>query len=155
VLEESVTCVQVFKIEFKLFVETLLKIKWIKRSRQCIEQYHQFILCLLTAKPEFLNICTGKILSVFIPGDEDASSWKHGVPSEQLGANLQLVHDLIKKILEVIPMLPVTLRKKIREMFPYNKQESFKCAGYMYNILKILDYCPNMMNDTLETILET
>ncbi|KAG5684007.1 hypothetical protein PVAND_013260 [Polypedilum vanderplanki] len=153
-LTESINCIQVFKIDFKLFVETLLKVKWIRRSRECIELYHKFILCLLTAKPEFLAICTLKILSIFIPDDDDLPLWKNGLPNKKLDESLQMVHDLIKKILEVIPMLPVTMKKNIREMFPSKKNESIKCAGYVYNILKILDYCPNMMSDILDIILE-
>jgi RNA polymerase I specific transcription initiation factor RRN3 len=53
-----------------------------------------------------------------------------------------------------MPMVPVTLRKQIRFEFPYFKQSNLKIVGYIVNLLKILDYCPSMIQDVLELILE-
>lgn len=109
----------------------------------------------MAAKSEFIVMCNSRILSVLVPGDEDADLWINGRPNKELEEKLQLVHDLIKKILEVIPMIPVTMRKKIPELFPYGKHESLKLAGYMYNIMSILDYCPSMMHDIFDSVFET
>lgn len=51
-------------------------------------------------------------------------------------------------------MIPVTMRKQIRLEFPYFKHANFKIVGYMHNLLKMLDYCPCMIHDILELILE-
>jgi RNA polymerase I specific transcription initiation factor RRN3 len=54
----------------------------------------------------------------------------------------------------VMPMVPVTMKKQIRIEFPYYKQPNFKIVAYIHNLLKMLDYCPNMMHDVLELIFE-
>lgn len=86
--------------------------------------------------------------------DEDMDEWKNGVPSEAAAAKLQLVHNLLKRALEVMPMIPVTLRKQIRFEFPYFQKPTFKIAAYIDNLLKLLDYCPSMICDVLELIFE-
>lgn len=53
-----------------------------------------------------------------------------------------------------MPMIPVTLRKQIRFEFPFYKQANVKIVGYIHSLLKILDYCPNLIFDVLELILE-
>lgn len=154
-MEESIGCVQVFKIDFVLLLDTILNIRWINKSDEIIELYHRFIIDILTAKPEFLTKCCSKILTIFIPGENEATEWTNGVPSVELAAKLDKIHNLIKKIYEAIPMLPVTLRKCIVDMFPYYKQSTYKIAGYIYNLLKILDNCQSMMHDILNTIFES
>ncbi|XP_070495469.1 RNA polymerase I-specific transcription initiation factor RRN3 [Chironomus tepperi] len=154
-LKESIGCVQVFKIDFVLLIDTILNIRWINKSDEIIELYHRFIIDILTAKPEFLTKCCSKILTIFIPGENEANDWNNGVPSAELAEKLDKIHNLIKKIYEAIPMLPVTLRKCIVDMFPYYKQSTYKIAGYIYNLLKILDNCQSMMHDILNTIFES
>jgi RNA polymerase I specific transcription initiation factor RRN3 len=46
------------------------------------------------------------------------------------------------------------MKKQLRTEFPYYKQPNFKIVAYIHNILKVLDYCPNMMHDVLELIFE-
>lgn len=138
-----------------LLVDTLLSIRWITKSDEIVELYHRFIIDILTAKPEFLTKCCSKILAIFIPGDDESNEWTNGVPSPELSVKLDKIHSLIRKIYEAIPMLPVTLRKSISEMFPYYKHASYKVAGYIHNILKILDNCPSMLHDIIETIFES
>lgn len=79
---------------------------------------------------------------------------KSGVLSETAAAKLQLVHSLLRKSIEVMPMIPVTLRKQIRFEFPYFKQPNFKIVGYVDNLFKLLEYCPSMICDVLELIFE-
>lgn len=86
--------------------------------------------------------------------DEDMEELKNGVLSETAAAKLQLVHNLLRKSIEVMPMIPVTLRKQIRFEFPYFKQANFKIVGYIDNLFKLLEYCPSMICDVLELIFE-
>lgn len=80
--------------------------------------------------------------------------WKDESPPEEMSTKLELVHNLIQKVLDVIPMIPVSLRKQIRLEFPFFKQNNVKIVAYISNLLKMLDYCPSMIHDVLELILE-
>lgn len=155
-INESIECVQLFKKEYILFLETLLNIRWIERGTKIIQLFHEFLLNLLTAKSEFLMLCLSKILSCFVPAsnNEEIEHWINGVPSKQMSSKLDMVHELLRKLIEVIPMIPVSLKKKIRQNFPYFKQLNMKMAAYIHNILKILDYCPVITYDVFELIFE-
>lgn len=155
-INESIECVQLFKKEYILFLETLLNIRWIERGTKIIQLFHEFLLNLLTAKSEFLMLCLSKILLCFVPAsnNEEIEHWINGVPSKQMSSKLDMVHELLRKLIEVIPMIPVSLKKKIRQNFPYFKQLNMKMAAYIHNILKILDYCPVITYDVFELIFE-
>lgn len=141
-------------MDYKVYVETLLNIRWLQKSDEIIELFHNFILNLLTSQSEFARICLTKILSQFIPTDNEVELWINGEPKAEFSKKLEMVHKLNSKLMEIIPMLPVTMRRIIPELFPYYKQNSAKLAAYIHNIMKILDYCPNMMHDILEVVFE-
>lgn len=162
-ISECIECVQMFKKDYILFLETLLSIRWIERDTKIIHLFHEFLLKLLTARSEFLTLCLSKILLCFVPAInnnnnnnlcDESEHWINGVPSNEMSAKLDMVHDLLKKLIEVIPMIPVTLKKKIRQNFPYFKQLNVKMAAYIHNILRILDYCPVITYDVFELLFE-
>lgn len=80
--------------------------------------------------------------------------WVNGNPTVELSAKLQLVHNLIRKLIDVMPMIPVTLRKQLRFEFPYYRQPSVKIVAYIDNLIKLLTYFPIMTHDVLELIFE-
>lgn len=139
-----------------------MSIRWIERDTKIIHLFHEFLLNLLTSRSEFLTLCLSKILLCFVPanndnndnGNDETKHWINGVPSKEMTAKLDMVHDLLRKLIEVIPMIPVTLKKKIRQNFPYFKQLNMKMAAYINNILRILDYCPVITYDVFELIFE-
>ena len=135
-------------------VETILSIRWISKNEEIMQLYHRFILNLLTAKSEFLTLSLSKIISCFVPTEEETNEWSLGTPTLEMAEKLNSVHGLLRKLIDVIPMIPVSLKKKIRQEFPYFRQPNFKIAAYIHNILEILDYCPVITHDVYELIFE-
>lgn len=80
--------------------------------------------------------------------------WNGGRPTNELSARINEVHILLKNLLDVIPMIPVHLRKQLQVKFPYHKKPSYKIVGYIHNLLLILEYFPNFTNDIMELIFE-
>ena len=88
-MSESIECVQMFKKDYILFLETLLSIRWIERDTKIIQLFHEFLLKLLTARSEFLTLCLSKILLCFVPainnpGGDESEHWINGVPSNEM-----------------------------------------------------------------------
>jgi RNA polymerase I-specific transcription initiation factor RRN3 len=146
--------VHLFKKEYILFIETLLSVRWLKRCKEIIQLYHQFCVNLLTAKTEFLGLCLSKILLNFVPLESESDDYVNGKPTEEHSQQLNYIHTLLREIIEIIPMVPVILIIEVKKKFPYHKDSALKIAAYTYNILKILDYCPNMVHDVFELIFE-
>ncbi|CRL04694.1 CLUMA_CG017758, isoform A [Clunio marinus] len=154
IISECIECVSVFRKDHILLVQSLLDTRWIMRSNDIIELFHRFILNLMTSKSDFLMLCLSKIIGCFIPDDDESDFWCNGIPTIEMKMKLNLVHTLIAKILEVMPMIPVTLRKEIRSEFPYFKEQNFKIVGYIHNLFMILEYCPSMTYDIVDLVLE-
>jgi RNA polymerase I-specific transcription initiation factor RRN3 len=154
ILMESIESVPLIKKEYVLYVETLLNIRWLQKDEKIIQLYHEFILNLLASKSDFVGLCLSKVISCFVPTDDEIELWNNGEPTEELSNKLEMVHSLIKKLIEVFPMIPVALKKNIRKEIPYYRQSSYKVAAYIYSILNILDYCPVITYDVYELIFE-
>ncbi|CAO1389656.1 unnamed protein product [Diamesa serratosioi] len=154
ILLESIECVPLINKDFILFVDTILSINWMKRNNVIIKAYHCFIINLLTARSDFLVLVLSKIVNLFTPEDDECELWKGGRPTNELSARINEVHKLLKNLLDVIPMIPVLLRKQLQVKFPYHKKPSYKIVGYIHNLLLILDYFPNFTNDIMELIFE-
>lgn len=173
IIREAAESVELISKEHILLVQSILNIRWINRELDIIELYHEFIFKLMTLSNHFLVICLSKIISCFVPDgehnrsvcfkfpsktclllDEESDLWKSGNASIELESKLKLVHKLLKKTLDLMPMLPVTLRKQLRLEFPYYKQSSFKIVAYIDNLFQIINYCPSMTYDIIELVFE-
>lgn len=86
--------------------------------------------------------------------DDESEMWKGGRPTNELSERINEVHKLLKNLLDVIPMIPVLLRKQLQVKFPYHTRPSYKIVGYLHNLLLILEYFPNFTNDIMELIFE-
>lgn len=67
---------------------------------------------------------------------------------------LQLVHELIKKLLDTIPLTKVTIIKALRSEFPYFRSPHGNILSHIENLLKIIEYSPCFTNEILNLILE-
>lgn len=70
IVSEAIESVPLITKDHILLVQTLLGVRWIRRSEDIIELYHKFILSLLTSKNDFLLLCLSKIIECFIPDGE-------------------------------------------------------------------------------------
>lgn len=86
--------------------------------------------------------------------DEDSELWHLGNPLEQFNVKLILLHDLLKNLLEVIPLIYNSLSRNFIKLFPYHNKSSFVVAGYMHNLLWTLEYYPEFTNDVLDLIFK-
>lgn len=59
-----------------LLIQTVLSIRWIKRSKELVELYHKLILSLMTSN-HFLVLCLTKILGCFVPEGKFTARTRH------------------------------------------------------------------------------
>lgn len=77
-----------------------------------------------------------------------------GSPSLEMNSKLAIIHRLLRRLLEVIPMITHPMRRQLKTSFPYYKKPDFVTVGYIHNLLWILDYCPSFKNDILELVIQ-
>jgi len=61
---------------------------------------------------------------------------------------------LLKKLINVMPMIPVSLKKQIKAEFPFHKQPTFKITAYVHNLLLMAENHTLLINDIVELLLD-
>lgn len=140
--------------EFVTVVEALLSLNWKKRSSEIIEAYTEFCIELMVTHNRYLPIGVSKLIVHWIPGDMDESDWVHGCPSEHARNELKPIHKVLDRILTAVPMAFDIIIDAISAKFPYFKKPYHVTAGYLYNVLWLLEYKPIFEELVFQLVLQ-
>jgi RNA polymerase I-specific transcription initiation factor RRN3 len=64
------------------------------------------------------------------------------------------LHYLLQHILSLIPTLPSTLEPLLVRNFPHKRQNQVAQATYIRNLLTLTEYCPELADRLLATIVD-
>lgn len=153
-IKESRQCIELLKPKFTQFVETLISLNWINRNESLIVEYQKFLIDLLSEHNKYTAFTLSKLIQFWIPKAVDETFWKNGVPDECIKFFLNYVHQTISKILDVIPMANDFAIEVIEKLFPYYTKPSYIVAGYMYNMMWLMEYRPMFREDILHLLFK-
>ncbi|XP_055300185.1 RNA polymerase I-specific transcription initiation factor RRN3 isoform X2 [Sitodiplosis mosellana] len=154
-IKESRQCIELLKPhKFTLFVETLICLNWINRNETLIVEYQEFLIDLLSEHNKYTSFALSKLIQFWVPKPIDESFWKNGVPDERIKFFLNYVHQTLGKILDVIPMANDFAIEVIEKLFPYYTKPSYVIAGYMNNMMWMMEYRPMFREDLLQILFK-
>ena len=64
------------------------------------------------------------------------------------------IHHLLRHLLALVPTLPSTLQPLLVQNFPHKRQSQLSQITYIRNMLRITDYCPEIADNLLSTIID-
>ena len=64
------------------------------------------------------------------------------------------IHHLLRQLLALVPTLPSTLRPFLVQNFPHKRHSQASQITYIRNMLRITEYCPEMADSLLSTIID-
>jgi RNA polymerase I-specific transcription initiation factor RRN3 len=64
------------------------------------------------------------------------------------------IHHLLRHLLALVPTLPSTLRPFLVQNFPHKRHSQASQITYIRNMLRITEYCPEMSDSLLSTIID-
>ncbi|KAI8033060.1 hypothetical protein M5D96_014187, partial [Drosophila gunungcola] len=140
--------------DFVNLVEALLSLNWKNRSFEIIEAYTEFWVDIVVAQNIYLPISISKLIIHWIPGHLDASEWVNGSPSECTRSELKFTHDLLNRILTAVPMAFDEVMNAIIKLYPYFKKPAHVTAGYLFNMLCLIEYKPIFEEQILKLALQ-
>ncbi|XP_058814626.1 RNA polymerase I-specific transcription initiation factor RRN3 [Topomyia yanbarensis] len=149
---DSKRCVHLLNANFGMLVEALLSVKWLSRSDTAQEIYKAFVIELLVAHSNYTSLVVSRLVQSFIPKDDDRSGWVHGVPTEETLRTVAPIHDLIVRLINVIPMLFDVILVHLRKNFPYFKKPTHVVCGFVHNMLCMTEYSSMFVEELLEII---
>ncbi|XP_001356293.3 RNA polymerase I-specific transcription initiation factor RRN3 [Drosophila pseudoobscura] len=140
--------------DFADVVEALLSFNWRKRCPEVVEAYTEFSIDIMVAHNTYIPIGLSKCIVHWIPGDLQAADWVNGCPAEGTRTELKTVHDILNRILTAVPMAFDVVIDVISAKFPYFKKPAHVTAGYLYNVLWLMEYKPMFEELVLQLVLQ-
>ncbi|KAH8251454.1 hypothetical protein KR038_000158 [Drosophila bunnanda] len=140
--------------DFINLVEALMSLNWKKRDLVIIKAYTDFCVDVMVAHNRYLPIGLSKFIVHWIPGDLDSADWVNGSPSERAHNDLKPIHDALNRILTAVPMSFDEVIDAITAKFPYFKKPSHVTAGYLFNVLWLIEYKPVFEELILQLVLQ-
>ncbi|ALC40408.1 Tif-IA, partial [Drosophila busckii] len=140
--------------KFANLVEALLSLNWKKRSTEAIQAYTEFSVDVMVAHNTYIHIGMNKLILNWIPSDLESADWVNGYPSERVRADLETVHSVLNRILTAVPMAFDVVVDTIAAKFPYFKKATHVTAGYLHNVLWLMEYKPVFEELLLQLLLQ-
>ncbi|XP_053675283.1 RNA polymerase I-specific transcription initiation factor RRN3 [Anopheles nili] len=149
VFVEAKEAVPLMKPYFGMLVDLLLSQRWIDRSDEAQDAYKEFVVELSIVQKNFCSMTVTKLLKLFLPTNE---LQKNILPDEQQQRQLASVHDLIVRLKNVIPMIFDVVLTQLRKQFPYHKKPTQEVIGFLYNVLRIMEYASIYCDELLDIV---
>ncbi|XP_031839526.1 RNA polymerase I-specific transcription initiation factor RRN3 homolog Tif-IA [Nomia melanderi] len=146
-------CISLLNPVHKLFVETLLQLKWTNRSLEVASAYKSFIEDLICMQIHYAKNVIDNLVEQFKPDESDETEWEAGECKEEDIYRLNHIHDVLCKILKIVPMSSKLLLQSLRGRFPYIIHGTHMHEVYVYALLQILEYAPQLRSDILSLII--
>lgn len=140
--------------DFVNLVEALLSLNWKNRSSEAIKAFSEFSVDVMIAHNAYIHIGITKLILHWIPSDLDSDDWPNGCPSERVVTDLEIVHSLLNRILTAVPIASDVVIDTIAAKFPYFKKPAHVTAGYMHNVLWLIESKPVFDESLLQLVLQ-
>ncbi|OAD62109.1 RNA polymerase I-specific transcription initiation factor RRN3, partial [Eufriesea mexicana] len=146
-------CISLLGPVHKVFIETLLQIKWTNRSLDVISAYKAFIEDLICMQIHYAKNVIDSLIEQFKPDESDDPEWKNDGCKEEDVQRLNHIHNTLQKILKVVPMSSKLLLQSLRARFPYIIHGTRTHEIYVYALIQIFEYAPQLRSDVLSLII--
>ncbi|XP_054066527.1 RNA polymerase I-specific transcription initiation factor RRN3 isoform X2 [Rissa tridactyla] len=145
--------------ELDQLVSILLRLPWLKRSREVVEEYLGFLGNLVSAQTVHLRPCLRMIVSQFVPPritirEDDVDISDSDDDDENLSENFNTCHRALQTVARYVPSTPQFLMPILVENFPFINKSERTLECYVHNLLRVTVYLPTLRLQILELIIE-
>ncbi|RXN01997.1 RNA polymerase I-specific transcription initiation factor RRN3 [Acipenser ruthenus] len=157
-LQEFRSCVTHLTKDFEQLVSVILRLPWLGRSQDVVEEYLAFLSNLVSAQTVYLRSCLSVTVSHFIPGrivikEGDVDISDSDDDDENLPRNFDLCHRALEIIARYVPSTSRFLMPILREKFPFINKSARTLECYMHNLLRITVAFPALRQEILELVI--
>ncbi|XP_011155853.1 RNA polymerase I-specific transcription initiation factor RRN3 [Solenopsis invicta] len=152
-LTEARQCISLLDNKYESFVQALLQVDWTTRSSEVISIYKLFLQDLVCMQTVHINIVINRLAELFKPVEDVNVEHEAGQFKDKDLERLNHIHDILHKILEVVPMSNKVLLQALISQFPYIVHGTYTHEIYVYALLQILNYAPQLRSNILLFII--
>uniref|UniRef100_K7GB10 RRN3 homolog, RNA polymerase I transcription factor n=1 Tax=Pelodiscus sinensis TaxID=13735 RepID=K7GB10_PELSI len=158
-LQEFRASVAYLTKDFEDLVSILLKLPWLSRSQEVVEEYLGFLSNLVSAQTVYLRSCLRMIVSHFTPPrvtirEDDVDISDSDDDEETLSGNFNTCHRALQTVAKYVPSTPQFLMPILVGNFPFINKSERTLECYVHNLLRITVYLPTLKLEILELIVE-
>lgn len=155
-------------------IEAIVGMPWPTMDNHFAKSYTSFIGMLVSAKPEYLSIVLEKLVQgltyrtytvnesctiITSFTETGIQILELGMPESSSSPLTRRViydrfHQLLQNLLVLVPTLPSTLQSFLVRNFPHKRLSLTAHVTYIRNILRIAEYCPELADRILSTIID-
>ncbi|XP_068100881.1 RNA polymerase I-specific transcription initiation factor RRN3 [Hyperolius riggenbachi] len=146
-------------IDYEQLVSIVLKMPWLNRSKEVVEEYLSFLSNLVSAQTVYLRPCLNMIVSHFVParitiaeGDVNISDSED--EDDDIVQTFNTCHRALQMVAQYVPSAPRFLMPILVEKFPYINKPARVLECYIHNLLRITVYFPKLRLEVLELVIE-
>jgi len=136
-------------------VEKVVSLPWTILDDQFVSVFSRFVNGLVSARSEWVQIVLENLVQGF---HYNTISFEHRSDLLPSSVNRRLIyarlHSLLRSILRLIPTLPSTLWPILVLHFPKKREHRDGHVCYLYNLLKIACYCPDLSPKIVQLCIE-
>ncbi|OXB57538.1 hypothetical protein ASZ78_009296 [Callipepla squamata] len=145
--------------DFEQLVSILLKLPWLRRSQEVVEEYLGFLGNLVSAQTVHLRPCLSMIVSQFVPPritirEDDVDISDSDDDEENLSENFDTCHRALQTVAKYVPSTLQFLMPILVEKFPFINKSERTLECYVHNLLRVTVYLPTLRLQILELIVE-
>lgn len=151
-IQESKECIELLTKHEEL-AKALIDLDWLKQNDEAISEYQSFLIDLLSSHNKFVKAATFSMISKMVPRDSEQFMWLKGEPAEEVNRRIAHVITTTSHVMDVIPLSVNTVLKACAFFFPFYTKPSFIFAGFVRNLIKLMNYHPGIKEELFATIL--
>lgn len=152
-LVEARQCVSILSAKHESFIQVLLKIQWTDRSPEVITNYKLFLQDLVCMQTHYTKTVINHLVQLFKPVEDNNVEHEVGKFEDEDIKRLNHIHDILNKILQVVPMSNKVLLQSLCLQFPFVIRGTYTHEVYIYALLQVLNYAPQLRSDILCLII--
>lgn len=156
IIAECKECMNTFSTkEHYDLINAVVSLDWLTRNEQIVYEYNEFITDFVTLHNTYLYDIITKLISFWIPDSKDSEKWILGQPiDDSLKLILKYTHNLLNKLLIIIPMAFGIISDSIESLYPYYGTSTFIVTAYVYNIFWLLQDNPIFKDNLLMLLIK-
>lgn len=118
-----------------VIISAVLKLKWSHRTVDFVSAYSKFLGVLVSGIPKWWSDVANKMVSEFV--------YEHTEPQ----------HSVLRYILWLTPTASSSVKEILEKNFPHKSDSTKAHVRYINNILKTVEYCPELQYSVWDLIL--
>lgn len=151
-IQESKECIQLLT-KYEELAKALIELDWLKQNDEAIAEYQTFLIDLLSSHNKFVKAAAYSMVAKLVPKVSEQALWLRGEPADEVNRRIGHVICSISKVMDVIPLSINTWLKACAFFFPFYTKPSFVYAGFIRNLIRLMNYHPNIKEELFSIIL--